>query len=61
MNIRYLYNQCEYLFNQMKKIKSMSRKHLKDKHLEEALRIATTKMHPNLANLFKRKQCQISH
>lgn len=45
----------------MKNINSKSRARLIDNHLEDALRIAPTEIHPDIESLVKKKQCQFSH
>uniref|UniRef100_A0A8D8YPU5 General transcription factor II-I repeat domain-containing protein 2A n=1 Tax=Cacopsylla melanoneura TaxID=428564 RepID=A0A8D8YPU5_9HEMI len=55
---------CEQLFSQMKITKSKIRTRLSDGHLENSLRIATTKLQPNIVKLvdaMQIMQCQPSH
>lgn len=52
---------CEQLFSRMKNVKSKTRSRVTDAHLEGSLRVATTKIKPNIDTLVKNKQCQKSH
>ncbi|CAI6345817.1 unnamed protein product [Macrosiphum euphorbiae] len=52
---------CEHIFSRMKIVKSKNRVRLTDSHLESSLRIASSKIQPNINKLVSEKQCQLSH
>lgn len=52
---------CEQLFSRIKHVKSKNRTRITDSHLENSLRIATSKIRPDIEKLVKNKQCQKSH
>ncbi|XP_065658739.1 EPM2A-interacting protein 1-like [Hydra vulgaris] len=52
---------CESTFSRMTFIKSCLRSHLTDEHLEDQLKLKTTKIEPNIQVLVQKKQNQKSH
>uniref|UniRef100_A0A8D8SJW9 General transcription factor II-I repeat domain-containing protein 2B n=4 Tax=Cacopsylla melanoneura TaxID=428564 RepID=A0A8D8SJW9_9HEMI len=52
---------CEQFFTQMKIVKSKTRTKITDRHLENTLRIATTKMDTDIDNLVNQMQHHLSH
>ena len=52
---------CEQTFSLMKLNKSRLRARLTDKHLHDILRIATTKLRPDIKQLVTKKTCHFSH
>ena len=51
---------CEQVFSRMKYTKSPERSQLSDSHLEESLRVATTKIETDIMKLVGSKKCQVS-
>ena len=52
---------CEQVFSRTKYTKSPERSQLSDSHLEESLRVATTKIETDIMKLVRSKKCQVSH
>ena len=53
--------RCESIFSQLQHIKSKQRASLTDSHLQELLRIATTKFSPDVDGMVRRRDCRIAH
>lgn len=52
---------CEQTFSRMKQIKNPTRNRLSDEHLHQTLRLATTRLHPDIGLLASQKQAHSSH
>ena len=52
---------CEQLFSKMKHCKSQTRSNITDEHLNDSLRLATSKLKPNIGKLAREKQHHPSH
>ncbi|GFU89736.1 general transcription factor II-I repeat domain-containing protein 2A [Trichonephila clavipes] len=52
---------CEHLFSRMKLTKNKNKAKLTDKHLENALRFATSSTEPDIDLLIQQKQIHPSH
>lgn len=52
---------CEQTFSRMKQIKNPTRNRLSDEHLHHNLRLATTRLHPDIGLLTSQKQAHSSH
>ena len=52
---------CEQMFSRMKFTKSQQRSTITDEHLNDCLRVATSKLRPNIIKLAREKQYHPSH
>lgn len=53
--------RCEQLFSSMKFTKNKYHSRLTDGHLEECLRLSASEIRPDIDNIVRKKQCQVSH